>query len=179
MSLLRGLAVLAPATVILSACGRPPPATPTKAEATKSLLICWGKAHTEGPDPEDIGAAEESIALRKAIQQRLEGAGYTLASKKCELRVRWHDSWQSRGGDKGYSGATLTLFTPKGEVIDTVQYELDRNHFPLEEPDRLAILFVNSINASAKVGAYAERQRSSHASAPAETTAPAPASAAQ
>lgn len=159
------------AVMALAACGRPPPATPTKAEATKDLLVCW-YAPNEGPDPEEVGATPEAVALRRSIHTRLEGAGYKLASKKCELRVRWHDTWKERGGDKGYTAATLTLFTPKGEVIDVVQYELERNNFPVEEPDRLAILFVNSINGSAKVAAYADKQRQQKA-APTETAAPA------
>jgi len=153
------------AFALLVACGVPPPATPTKAEATKDLVVCWA-APTEGPDPEEIGVRPEAIALRRAVRKRIEEAGYTLAPKKCDLRVRWHDDWKERGGDKWFSKATLTMFTPKGEVIDVVEYELERRNYPVEEPDRLAILFVNSMNGSAKVAAYAEKQRQEKATPP-------------
>jgi hypothetical protein len=144
----------------LSACGRPPPATPTMAEATKDVVVCWS-AKVDGPDPDDIGLTAEQISLRHAIERRLTGAGYALSHKKCDVRIRWNNTWgRARGEERSYHASTLTLFTPKGEVIDVVQYEFERDHFPVEEPDRLAIMFVNSMNASPKMSAFAARRRS-------------------
>ena len=80
-------------------------------------------------------------------------------------------------GRRQLQGGDAHARHPEGEVVDVVKYEFERDHLPVEEPDRLAILFVNSINGSLKVSAYAEKRRQGKTEPAGATTTPATASA--
>src|SRR5262245_30220946 len=117
MSLLRSAAIAIATFVLVVAPRRPHRRRQKQRRISSSAGGCQPMARTR-----------RRLASRKrpsrSVGRFAVGSKDTLASKKCDLRVRWHDSWKKRGGETGYSAATLTLFTPKGEVVDVIQYEL-------------------------------------------------------
>jgi hypothetical protein len=132
----------------LLACETPIAAVPTMATATKDVVICWRDA-----DEGDDGA---NAAITTALAKRLRGAGYHVITKGvCEVSIEW--GFSSRGhdneNDSSYRQATVTLRADK--VIDKIRLEWGPGQVPTDDADRLAILLVNAINASAKFADYA------------------------
>ena len=130
-------------------CDQPIPAVPTSATATKDLVICWR-------DP-DQGDDASNASMIHAMAKALRGAGYQVVTKGiCEISLEWQLA--SRGHenefDSSYREATLTV-RDGSTFIDKVQLEWGPGQVPTDDPNRLAILLVNALNASAKVAQYA------------------------
>jgi hypothetical protein len=136
------------AWLLLLACETPIAAVPTMATATKDVVICW-----RDTDDGDDGA---NAAISRGLAKRLRGAGYHVITKGvCEVSLEW--GFSSRGheneNDSSYRAATITLRADK--VIDNIKLEWGPGQVPTDDSDRLAILMVNAMNASAKFAEYA------------------------
>lgn len=128
-------------------CGRPIAAVPTSAGPSRGLSICWVKT--------DATYTGTRRALHEAIKTRLEGAGYLLVERACDLRLWWN--WYSRNDTtfEAFLAVDLKVQNGSGDLIDKIRLEYGATEVPVSEPDRLAILMVNAINASSKVAAVA------------------------
>lgn len=145
-------AVLTLVTLISVLACAPPPQTPTQADATAGLSICFSK---EGDD-DTAGSAE----LRKALGQRLAGAGYKLVEKgRCDIRLHWSYTFETRGGDSSYTSVTFTIRGRTDDVLEKIKVERNRGDAPIEKPDLIAVPIVNAMNASPKLAAYAASRR--------------------
>lgn len=153
------LAAGAAAACAAAACARPLPAVPTAAGATKTLTICWREK-----DEADEGA------LHDALTSRLRGAGYALSAHDCDVGLEIATAWKRERAHSGYERATMVVRS-NDAVVDKIQMAFEPDDVPEDEPDRLAILLVNALNASAKVAALAAELHP--AQAPAAPAAPA------
>jgi hypothetical protein len=111
------------------------------------LTVCWR--------PVDAGDEGLDRALRASIDLRLRGAGYVVLTRNvCDIAptvsfVADHDDFRS---------VTLTIRQRSGALVDNVHLSLAEGQAPRAQPDRLAVLLVNALNASARVVALAERR---------------------
>ncbi len=145
----------------IQACA-PPPAVPTRAGPTAGLSVCW----QEKSEDEVVNAP-----LREAMRVRLTGAGYTLVSKRCDVRLHWRYTTNNPlRGQRRYTSATLEIRGVGSKPIDEVYVDGARAEATFDEPDRIAIGLVNAMNASAKLAAYAATRRGP----PADDDAPSP-----
>lgn len=125
--------------VVVVACDRPLAVAPTKA-LTPGLSICW-----RAPDAGDEGTDR---ALHVAIGNHLKDAGYVLTSNSCDLQVEWGYETKGREDDMAFRTARLTVRGPNNELLEHRDFEFGPSDLPIEEPDRLAVVLVNAINAS-------------------------------
>ena len=154
-SALRIIVVTAALTVILlpAAACQPPPATPTRADSTAGLSVCWR--------PDDAGDDEAGLVLRRALRARLETAGYkTVAGGRCDIQMQWTYTAATKGGDVSFTSTTLVVRGKGDQLIEKYRVEFMRGDAPIQEPDRVAVRLVNEMNASAKLAAYAANRRS-------------------
>jgi hypothetical protein len=138
---------LASVVVALGAagCETPIQAVPTMATTTQGLAVCWSP-------PDEGDAASGTGELKKAVGARLGSAGYRLVTAgHCDLRLSWDLKSQEHNGTHGYREVTLIMRDGKGTFVDRAHMEFLQWDVPVAEPDRLAILMVNAVNASAKV----------------------------
>lgn len=138
-------------TVVFAiACDHPIAAVPTMATSTKTLAICWR-------DP-DKGDDASDTALMNAIKSRLSSAGYHVLTKGvCDIDLSWKFSTRGHRNedDESYREATVTV---RGDgPLDVLRLSFGPGDVPTGDPDRLAILIVNALNASAKVAEYARK----------------------
>lgn len=157
--------LLAPSVLVSFAIvGCPKPAIePTSASAaTKGVVVCWRDRPDESGD---------KAQLREAVGARLRTAGYDLQKRDCDLGIKWTFHEDMRNGTHVYSSATLTLLDPEKKEIDTMQFEIERHHVPVSEPERLATLFVNAMNESKKLADYAAARAKSASEADADAGA--------
>lgn len=116
------------------------------------MTVCWDSKLGPGP-------------LRPLVAYRLREAGYILVDHNCDFALSWAVRTQRQtrgvGGGRGtrpggvrahYSKATLVAIRD-GTIVDEVHWRFGEFDIPQDEPDRLAILFVNWLNASPKVAA--------------------------
>jgi len=133
----------------LAACPKPIAAVPTMATGTKGLVICW--------NDEEKNADQDDRAFLTALRKRLEGAGYDLSSRICDVTLGYHLSSVNDRGDKGFTEASLTVSGAHG-IVDKIKLSFDEpTDVPTSEPDRLAILLVNAMNKSEKLAAFKRR----------------------
>lgn len=132
--------------IVIAGCTKPAIEPTSAPAATKSVVVCWRDR------PEESG---DKGALREAVGSRLRSAGYNLQKNDCALGIKWTFKEDMRNGTHVYSSATLTLLDSEKKEVETMQFEIERHHVPVSEPERLATLFVNAMNASAKLADYA------------------------
>lgn len=146
------------AVLLVVACDHPIVAVPTTATATKGLVICWRDA-----DQGDEGASSTLITV---MAKHLRAAGYHVVTKgTCDISLEW--AFASRGHDNefdsSYREATLTV-RDGSTFIDKIKLEWGPGEVPTDDSNRLAILLVNALNASAKVAEYARQNTDQRAS---------------
>lgn len=128
--------------VLFAACDRPLAVSPTKA-MTPGLSVCWRE-----PDSGDEGTDR---ALRLAMGKRLEQAGYVLTPRSCDLGVDWGYTTKGRDYDMAFRTARLSVRGRGNKLLEHRDFEFGPSDLPIEDPDRLAIVLVNAVNASTKV----------------------------
>jgi hypothetical protein len=129
------------------ACDKPIAAVPTTATATKDLTVCKHDTD-EGDDAPMRGVVD-------AMKTRLTGAGYRLVDANCDIQLSFSFTTKTRDGDSGIRDATMVVRDGNAAFVDKIHMEFQQSDVPADEPDRLAILLVNALNVSAKVGALA------------------------
>jgi hypothetical protein len=136
--------------VLAIACDHPIAAVPTMATATKSLAICWR-------DPDKVDDASDT-SLMNAIKSRLASAGYRVLTKGvCDIDFGWKFSTKGTRNEDDESYREVTLTVRGDGPLDVIHLSFGPGEVPTSDPDRLAILVVNALNASAKVAAYARK----------------------
>jgi len=120
------------------------------ATATKALVICWTVPST---------ASDEQKVFLTAFKARLEGAGYDLTSRVCDIDFAYGFGWREEAGDKYWREVTLVVSDGSGEV-EKIKLEFEGYDFPLDKPDRLAIVLVNRLNASDTLAKLARERES-------------------
>jgi hypothetical protein len=142
--------VLAAAFALALACDHPIAAVPTMATSTKTLAICW-----RDPDKGDDSA---DTALMNAIKSRLSSAGYHVLTKGvCDIDVSWKLSMKGTRSEEDESYREVTMTVRGDGPLDVIRLSFGPGEVPTKEPDRLAILMVNALNASSKVADYARK----------------------
>jgi hypothetical protein len=165
------------------ACAKPTPLTPTSADATKGMSVCWKSIEESSSAAPSSDATttttttatttgDESLKLRRAIGERLESAGYTLVAKDCDLRLAWAYTTATRNEGSDFRSISVTIKARKEDrILDLVKLHLDPDAAPIDQPDRVAIPVVNAMNASPRLATYAkEHPRGSASSSPVSTT---------
>jgi hypothetical protein len=141
---------LATLLFLAAACDHPIAAVPTMATSTKTLAICWR-------DP-DKGDDASDTALMNAFKSRLSSAGYHVLTKGvCDIDVSWKLSTSGHRNEDDMSYREVTLTVRGDGPLDMIHLSYGPGDVPTSDPDRLAILMVNALNASAKVAAYAQK----------------------
>lgn len=135
----------------LAACEQPIAAVPTHATATKTLIVCWR-------DP-DSGDDSTDRPLMMAFKARLITAGYHVITKGvCEISIGYKT--QTKGyrneDDDAFREVTITVRGDYDKPVDVIRLEFGAGEVPANNLDRLAILMVNALNASAKLAEYAK-----------------------
>jgi hypothetical protein len=124
--------------------GAPHAVSPTKA-ATRGLSVCWYEA---------VAADQRANRdVRKAIAKQLEAAGYRVIPRDCDLRLSL--SYTLEDGAIGLSFRTAQFAVrdrTRAPLLDET-FKFGSSEVPIGEPDRLAIVLVNAMNASSKVAA--------------------------
>lgn len=132
------------------ACDHPIAAVPTNATATKSLAICWR-------DP-DKGDDASDTTLMNALKARLSSAGYHVLTKGvCDIDLSWKLATRGHRNEDDESYREVTLTVRGDGPLDVIRLSFGPGDVPTSEPDRLAILMVNALNASTKVADFARK----------------------
>ncbi len=132
------------------ACDHPIVAVPTMATTTKTLAICW-----RDPDKADD---QSDTALMNAFKSRLASAGYRVLTKGvCDIDVSWKLSMRGTRNEDDESYREVTLTVRGDGPLDVIHLSFGPGDVPTNDPDRLAVLMVNALNASAKVAEYARK----------------------
>jgi hypothetical protein len=140
--------------VFMIACDHPIVAVPTMATSTKSLAICWR-------DP-DKGDDASDTALMNAIKSRLSSAGYHVLTKGvCDIDLSWKASTSGHTNEDDMSYREVQLTVRGDGPLDVIHLSYGPGEVPASDADRLAILMVNALNASAKVAEYARKNEDS------------------
>jgi len=147
------------AVVLVSACDRPLAVAPTKA-ITPGLSVCWREP--------DAGDEATDRAVRRAIGKRLKDAGYVLTTGSCDIGVEWGYTTKGRDYDMAFRTARLSIRGRGDALLEHRDFEFGPSDLPIEDPDRLAIVLVNAVNASRKVASLMPT------ATPAPTQAPPP-----
>ena len=135
---------------LVVACDHPIAAVPTMATSTKTLAICWRDA--------DKGDDASDTALMNAIKTRLGSAGYRVLTKGvCDIDISWKFSSRGTHGEDDMSYRDVTLTVRGDGPLDVIHLTFNAGDVPAGDYDRLAILMVNALNASAKVAEYARK----------------------
>src|SRR5438046_2030566 len=131
--------------VFVCGCTAWPPVL-TPATVTRDASVCW---------------SDEKEPLHAVVGARLQEAGYVLVPSGCDIRLSW--SAVRHPGQVGYarrqrsirphiSRATLVVRTEdESKLVDQMHWDFNELDVPDDEPDRLAILFVNALNDSKNV----------------------------
>jgi len=136
---------LAAGVILLGAsCDQPLAVSPTKA-VVPGQSVCWRAL--------DAGDAGLDRALRVAIGKRLESAGYALVPTACDLSVSWGYTTKGRDFDMAFRTARLSVRGRGDAMLEHRTFEFGPSDLPIDDPDRLAIVLVNAVNASARVAA--------------------------
>ena len=138
-------------TVGVIACDHPIIAVPTHATATKTLIVCWR-------DP-DSGDDASDRPLMMALKAQLISSGYHVVTKGvCEIDIGYktHARGQRNEGDDSFRDITITVRGDNNIPVDVIHLEYASGEVPADNLDRVAILMVNAINASAKLADYAK-----------------------
>jgi hypothetical protein len=138
---------------MFACAAKPTPLTPTSADATKGMSVCWKSVE----ESSDAASSEESAKLRRAIGERLEAAGYTLVAKDCDLRLAWAYTTAQRNDGSDFRSISVTIKARKEDrILDLVKLHLDPDMAPIDQPERVAIPVVNAMNASPRLATYAK-----------------------
>ena len=129
------------------ACARPA-VVPTQAdEATRGLSICWRDA--------DDGDEATNRVLIKALADRLKRAGYDLDPHDCSIQMSWAYSTKTVADEESFREVKMTVRdATNGSLVDTMDMHFGEGDVRSDEPDRLAVILVNALNASAKLHEY-------------------------
>ncbi|HEY1954425.1 MAG TPA: AgmX/PglI C-terminal domain-containing protein [Polyangiaceae bacterium] len=139
-----GAVIVGAGFLFTSACGKPLAVSPTHARAP-GLSVCWRDV-----DDSDLGLERP---VRVAIGKRLEAAGYTLVKHGCDLAVGWSFTTRGHGSDTAFWGLRMTVRRGDGTLVDHGERTFGPSDLPADDPDRLAMVVVNALNASPKVAA--------------------------
>jgi hypothetical protein len=118
------------------------------ATTTRDASICWSNERGE---------------LHDHVGERLKEAGYVLVPNGCDVRLSWSAKRHPgrNGIGRGWrsirphiSSANLVVRTgDDSALIDELHWDFNELDVPDDDPDRLAVIFVNALSSSKKVAA--------------------------